>query len=112
MLKLTLLSKNVRQEVSVSVDTGEVLSRVSQEPLAEPPIFLDQGVLVAVAGECLLAIHEDDLVAMRTDGHVRWRRSLDDVLQPTADDRVTALVPYARSIFGLTASGTLFRLAP
>ena len=30
----------------------------------------------------------------------------------TADDHITALVPYARSIFGLTASGTLFRLAP
>jgi hypothetical protein len=70
--------------------------------------------IVAAGSDFVLACPNDTrtLVAANLDGEILWRRSLDDVLQPTADDRVTALVPYARSIFGLTASGTLFRLAP
>jgi hypothetical protein len=81
----------------------------------ERQVALDATPRMATLGDDFVVANLADtrsLVAANLDGEILWRRSLDDILQPTADDHVTALVPYARSIFGLTASGTLFRLAP
>jgi hypothetical protein len=107
-LNLTLSSPNLFEIVEVHGDTGAILSRTAK-PL--PPD--ESEALAASTQDSSLAVQGDDLVATTLDGRERWRRSLADFNDPSVTgDGVVALVPYARSIFGLTASGTLFRLAP